>query len=128
MLEAEDGRRLTLGPPVGSADNFSYRAQLITETAEGSVGVWEHEIGLAKFIRQLAEAWKGFDGVKEYASTEGHLALACEHDGLGTVVCRVTIGKLWEPEWSMSAVLRFGAGAHLEGLAKDADRWFAQRA
>lgn len=128
VLEAEDGRRLTLTNLGGTADNLSYSATLTTETAEGRVGVWEHQTGLPQFIRDLADAWKGFEGVKEYASTEGHLKLACEHDGLGTVICRVAIGKLWDPEWSMSAVLRFGAGAHLEQLAKDTESFFADRA
>ena len=94
------------------------------------MGVWVYRTGLPQFIRELADAWKGFEGVREYASTEGHLALACEHDGLGTVVFRVTVGQLWDPEWSMCAVLTFGAGAHLEQLASDAEAeaWFAGRA
>ena len=128
VLEAEDGRRLTLTNLGGSAADLRYSARLTTETAEAGVGVWEYDTRFPQFIRDLADAWKGFEGVKQYASTEGHLSLDCEHDGLGTVICRVTVGQVWEPEWSLSAVLRFGAGAHLERLAAESEAFFAGRA
>jgi hypothetical protein len=80
---------------------------------------------LAPFIRSLADAWKGFEGTREYASLEGQLVLSCQHDGMGTVSCAVTVCQPWPPEWSMQAVLRFGAGAHLERLAGDVDAFVA---
>jgi hypothetical protein len=55
--------------------------------------------------------------VKEYASLEGDLALSCRHDGLGTVECEVTVRQPSPPEWSIHAVLAFGAGAHLDRVA-----------
>jgi hypothetical protein len=36
----------------------------------------------------------------------------------------VTVGQPWPPEWSMSADLDFGAGAHLERIADDLEQFF----
>ena len=93
------------------------------------MAVYEHDDGnlLAAFFRELAEAWRGFDGVKKYRSLEGHLELACTHDGLGTVECRVTLGQPWPPRWQLEAVLLFGAGAHLEGLASNVKSFLVPR-
>lgn len=83
---------------------------------------------LVSFVRSLANDWAGFDGERQYASTEGQSTLVCRHDGHGTVSCRVTIGQPWPPEWSMTAELQFGAGAHLERIAYDLEHFFVSAA
>lgn len=70
-------------------------------------------------FRELAESWKGFDDVKSFASLEGQLCIDARHDGLGTVYCEVYLRQPWPPEWQLSAVLDFGAGAHLDALASE---------
>lgn len=88
------------------------------------MGVWEYKSGLAAFVRSLASDWAGFDGKRRYASTEAEFTLTCRHDGHGTVSCQVTIGQPWSPEWSMTAQIQFGAGAHLARIAADIEHFF----
>ena len=108
----------------GTADNLRYTATLATEAGECTVDVWEYHSTLAAFIRSMADDWAGFDGERTYVTIEDHLTIACRHDGLGTVRCLVTIGQVWPPEWSMTAELEFGAGAHLERIADDVEHFF----
>ncbi len=128
VIDGSAGRRLTLADLSGAADDLQYSATLSAETGECTVGVWEYTSGLAAFVRSLVDDWAGFEGERTYASIEGHLSLVCRHDGHGTVICRVTIGQVWPPEWSMSADLEFGAGAHLEQIAIDVERFFLSSA
>jgi Family of unknown function (DUF6228) len=123
-MDGSDGRRLSLDGLDGTAEDLRYRATLTTEAGECTVGVWEYNSGLAAFVRSLANDWAGFPGERSYTSIEGHLTLVCRHDGRGTVGCRVTIGQVWPPQWSMAADLDFGAGAHLERIADVVERFF----
>jgi hypothetical protein len=50
--------------------------------------------------------------------------LSCRHDGLGTVECNVTVRQPEPPEWSMRAVLDFGAGAHIDRVAAAVETFF----
>ncbi len=124
MIDGSSGRRVTLADLSGSAENLRYSATLTTETGECTVGVWEYNSSLAAFVRSLADDWAGFEGERTYDSIEGHISLVCRHDGQGTVSCRVTIGQVWPPEWSMTADMEFGAGVHLERIAGDVERFF----
>lgn len=121
VLDGEDGRSLTLRRTEKADDEsfWGYEATLRFPGGESTTQVQEHGMHLAPFIRSLADAWKGFEGTREYASLEGQLELICQHDGMGTVSCTVTLRQPWPPEWSVEAVLRFGAGAHLERIASD---------
>lgn len=74
----------------------------------------------------MADAWRGFDGTKEFESTEHELRLECRHDKKGTVECRVTRRRPWAPAWSFEALIDVGAGAHLDRIARDAEG-FADR-
>jgi hypothetical protein len=58
-----------------------------------------------------------------YQSIEGELHLSCRHDGTGTVSCEVTLRNPAAPEWSLEAVIEFGAGAHLERLSGEIDEF-----
>jgi len=123
IVTAENGRTLRLGNVVRSGNGMvdSYDATLTVPG--GSVTTTVHEYGawLPGFLRELSDAWKGFDGVKSFASLEGELTIDARHDGLGTVSCEVTLRQPWPPEWSLSVVLDFGAGAHLEAIADEID-------
>jgi hypothetical protein len=126
VFDGSDGRRLTLDCLGGGATDLTYVASLSTEAGECSVAVWEYNSGLAVFMRDIANDWRGFDGERAYASTEGHLSLTCRHDGRGTVHCRVVIGRLSPPEWSMAAGLEFGAGSHLDQIADAVEAFFSK--
>jgi hypothetical protein len=89
--------------------------------------VWDNRDGLDRFLRELADAWAGFDGVKELSSFEGQLELSCRHNGRGTAECAVALGRPNAPFWLLQADMEFGAGAHLERLASDAEGFSSRR-
>lgn len=53
--------------------------------AETQVWLSNMEPSLAAFIAELGEEWRGWDDLREWATYEGGLALACLHDGLATL-------------------------------------------
>jgi hypothetical protein len=121
-LDAVNGRSLTLeilhGPEY---DIWRCRATLALPEGNVSADVWDMGTGLARFFRDLANSWRGFDGSKEYGTLEGQLVFSCEHDGRGTVTCKATLRQPEPPEWSLGAIFDFGAGAHLERLADEVE-------
>lgn len=127
VLDGENGRTLTLRRVLArdAEEIWQYDATLVWPEGTVSTKVHDHGVGLSRFMREVAEHWRGFDGTKEFASLEGQLQLACVHDGLGTVECRVTIRQPWPPVWRVDAVLDFGAGAHLERLAAEVEAFVA---
>ena len=130
ILTGQSGRELTLRR-VARRDVdacWSYEATLTLPTARATTKVVDHGDWLGLFFRELAAAWNGFDGTKEYGSLEGQMHLSCTHDGRGTVACVVTLGQPWPPEWHIEGVLEFGAGAHLESLAADVEAFVAASA
>ena len=123
VLDGENGRTLTLRRLSSRDDEgiWKYEATLSIPAASATSEVYDLGDRLGPFFRELADAWNGFDGVKEYSSLEGQLHLACTHDGVGTVSCVVTLRQPWPPDWRLQAVVEFGAGAHLDRLASDVE-------
>jgi hypothetical protein len=70
-----------------------------------------------------AIAWRGFEDTKSFASLEGELCIDARHDGLGSVYCEVYLRQPSPPEWQLSAVLDFGAGAHLDAVASEIEEF-----
>lgn len=127
VLEGQDGRRLTLRRS-SSRDSeavWSYGATLTIPEGSFSTDVYDDGDWLGPFVRDLAESWRGFEGVKEYTSLEGQMRLECRHDGLGAVECRVILRQPAPPEWSAEAVHRFGAGADLDRVAGEVEAFVA---
>lgn len=119
-FDGENGRTLTLRRLLARDHEqiWQYQATLAWEDGAATVKVHGHGVGLASFVDDVANAWRGFDGAKEFSSLEGQLELSCPHDGLGTIGCRVTLRQPWPPVWRLETVLDFGAGAHVERLAR----------
>jgi hypothetical protein len=129
VLDGENGRYLRLSSPRGRADDsIEYEATLEIPDGAVSITVFDYNTQFPVFLRDVADAWQGFDGVKDYSSLEGQLLLSCRHDGIGSVECRVTLRQPWPADWSMEAVLTFGAGAHLERIASDVESAFSASA
>jgi hypothetical protein len=126
-LTAENGRTLRLDSVERGGDGRIDSFQVTLTFPGGAATATVHEYGtvLPNFFRELADAWRGFDGVKSFASLEGELSIEAHHDGLGTVYCEVSLGQPWPPEWTLSLVLDFGAGAHLETIARDVEELLA---
>jgi hypothetical protein len=55
---------------------------------------------------------------------ESELSMSCRHDGKGSVECVVSLVRPWRPSWTLTAEMDFGAGAHLERIAIDAEEFF----
>ena len=125
MFDGENGRRLRLHSLQARGKDIDYVATLELPEGRASVTVYEYGTGLPAFVRSVADAWQGFTDVKEYVSLEGDLVLSCRHDGLATVECDVTVRQPSPPEWSMRAVLAFGAGAHFGRIADAVAEFFA---
>jgi hypothetical protein len=120
ILDAVNGRRLTMRiSSQPEHDIWRFWATLSLPEGEVTAEVWEMGAGLGPYFRDLSNSWQGFVGSRDYYSLEGQLGLSCQHDGRGTVTCRVALSQPAPPEWSMKAVLDFGAGAHLERLADE---------
>ena len=121
MITGENGRRLLLERVTEPDDEriWSYAARL--ELADGGAGVvlYDGGDGLARFFRDLASAWGGFEGVRRFGSLEGNLSIEARHDGVGTVFLDVCVGSSSLPEWALSAEIDLGAGAHLDRIAGD---------
>ncbi|HUB37676.1 MAG TPA: DUF6228 family protein [Streptosporangiaceae bacterium] len=102
VLDGMNGRRVTLSDaqPPDADQIWSYH--VLVELPEGhlQVLVWDSEVGLARFLRELADASHGFDGVNSFQSIEGQFTLACRHDGKGAVECVLTLRRPGPPEFS----------------------------
>lgn len=122
-LDGENGREVVLQRLSERDDEsiWEYRATLRLPDATATKRLYEHGTALRAFFHELAEAWRGFEGVKTYASLEGEFTIDARHDGHGTIQCRVTVGSPSPPEWSLDSVVEFGAGAHLERLSREVD-------
>jgi hypothetical protein len=120
-LTAENGRTLRLSNVVREGDGSVAAFDATLSIPGGSVTTTVHEFGtwLPRFFREIAADWRGFDGVRSFASLEGELVIDARHDGLGTVYCSVSIRQPAPPEWELSAELDFGAGAHLAAMAEE---------
>lgn len=120
-LDAERGRslRLTRTHALDSEHGSGFDARLTIPEGAAETNVYEHREWLAEYFADLAANWRGWEGVKEYASLEGQLSLSATHDRLGTVTIKVALRQPWPPDWSFSAELEFGAGSHLERIAHD---------
>jgi len=86
-------------------------------TASAGATVWDWSNGLGQFFADLASRWRGFEGTLSYTSLEGELSIDAHHDGIGLVVCEVTLGTPIPPAWCLTAQFSLGAGAQLEEIA-----------
>lgn len=110
VLDGVNGRSLTLSEPTARDPDgiWSYRAALALPEGHGETMVWDIGDDLATYLHELAEAWEGFEGVKEFNSLEGQLSLVCRHDGRGSVECTATVGQQEPSTWNLSAYIDFG--------------------
>jgi hypothetical protein len=70
----------------------------------------------------LADAWKGWDGPKEWEAIEHDLHIEARHDGWGHVALRFTLRESYRPgAWTATAQVVLEAGEELTHFAKDVD-------
>ena len=121
LIDAANGRSLRIyGCRTKDGDGiWSYDLEFHFGGGQASVEAFEIDDGPAGFSRELANSWTGFDGMREFQSLEGNLTLVCRHDGVGKVVCDVSVREPTPPAWEARAEMDFGAGAHLERIASE---------
>jgi hypothetical protein len=119
ILDGEQGRSLTFRR-VSKRDFDSFWTYRVTlSLPEGSMATDVHDRGtrLATFFRELADAWRGFSGTKDFGECDSQFSLSCVYDGHGMVRCRVRLSDGFADGWHTEATVALGAGAHLERLA-----------
>lgn len=83
--------------------------------------------GLHRFFRGLANAWRGWEGAKEWSAIENDLQMSAEHDGIGHITLSIRLesdsgGRHYE-HWHAQREIELVAG-ELEKIADDAEREF----
>ncbi|HSE22382.1 MAG TPA: DUF6228 family protein [Pyrinomonadaceae bacterium] len=74
---------------------------------------------LVAFFEELASAWKGWIGKKEWSSVQGDFSLSCTSDNLGHVAMRVNLKSgLYEDDWSVQAIIHIDSGQLAELAVK----------
>src|SRR5437762_8731846 len=104
----------------GAAANLHARLVLPSLLAETQVHLTDAalEVSVASFFSELAKEWRGWDGVHVWATYEGGLALACEHDRLGHVSVSVELRENSGHGWLVRGDVRVDAG-QLEQLSRE---------
>ena len=120
VLDGEGGRLLRFGRGTARDRDGWWSAEVTLSWPNGSVfgDVPDLGNGLADFIEGVAADWAGFEGDRSYGTIEGHLELTCRHDGRGLVTCDVVLRDP-STEWDVRVETVFGAGSHLERIARD---------
>ena len=68
--------------------------------------------GLPKFFSELALDWKGWDGIRRWASLEGEFEICCTHDGLGHVETEATLrSSPYTHSWTAQVRFELSAGS-----------------
>lgn len=67
--------------------------------------------GLDNFWCDLAKAWRGWKGMREWESLEGDLGLSATSDSLGHISLEVRIQEGSPFRWKVSAMLELDAGS-----------------
>jgi hypothetical protein len=122
----------------GSAHSF------VRLEGEGAVARGEMELegwsggfrAFSAYFREIAEAWRGWSGTKEWRDDGGTLSLSASHDGVGLVSLRVTLSSLpydKPGEWQLRLDVPLEPGsidetvAELERLNQSASSDIAER-
>lgn len=73
--------------------------------------------GLARFFKDLALSWRGWEGTNEWGGGSGETRLVATHNGIGQVEMSVTMRAHWKgqppfpDEWAASGVVALEPGA-----------------
>ncbi len=130
IRSSKGSRAVLLSDPKWSGSELDYFTATITAEGLKATGqIYAYGAAtLTGFFEELATAWRGWEGAKEWESVEGDLEFAATHDGLGNVTLRARVAKLGEGwDWEAWCELTLDAGAHLEATLGEIRR-FVERA
>ena len=128
VIEGVDKVRLALS----ELDQLDYAVVTVTAGqelhAKGRVELEERQqCGLIALFEEMARDWRGWEGGKEWKSTDGRLKLACFHDRLGHIDLAFELrssGLADQLEWQLQSSLWVEAGT-LDGLVRRVRAFFA---
>ncbi|HVF46551.1 MAG TPA: DUF6228 family protein [Pyrinomonadaceae bacterium] len=128
IIQGSDGSaQLELSEPEGllKPDGREYyRVTLRDEGLVASMKVYAFvptAESLDRFLRAIAENWRGWSDEKRWSSLEGEFRLACTHDGLGHIRFEATLDS--PVGWFVSSRVTVAAG-DLDHIAIEAARFF----
>jgi hypothetical protein len=108
-------------------ENDYFSVVFTSPAVTGKLSVWGYTDCeyLVQFFQAIANEWRGWKGIKEWASIEGEFRLEAESDNLGHVILTVHLNDPSEPEpWS--AKLSLGLEVNqLEEISKSMSQFFA---
>jgi hypothetical protein len=111
VIKSSEGSELfQIGPREGEYINLELRMPALK--ARARIFLYEDNIGLFRLFEDLAQNWKGWQGVKVWTSLEEDLKLSCSTDGLGhvTIALEVT-NRTVGSTWIVKASLKIDAGS-----------------
>ena len=106
-----------------------FHAELTNPKFQGAIRIWgflDHSLGLAELFEWMAVNWQVWKDKKEWTSIEGDLHIAVTADTLGHVFMTVELNNQTSANpFLLKTTLILEAG-QLEGLAKEARRFFGR--
>jgi hypothetical protein len=109
---------------------YGLRARLVLPNlhAETQVSLTDPalEVSLAPLVSELAADWRGWDGLREWATYERGLVLRFDHDGLGHVGVAVELREYSGSGWRVRGDVSVDAG-QLDRLAHDIAELFGEQ-
>jgi len=130
-IENHDAFRIHSCQHCGSLEFFDLRrgdkgvveqlsVRLTDENLQAGVQVYTfYSMCLTKYFRDLARHWKGWKGIKEWASLERELVLQSTNDGRGHITIAVELhGSAFPRDWFVKGTIFTEAGL-LDRIASD---------
>lgn len=123
-----NGAEIELSDPEHSQGELEYyRASITENNFEASLRVYAFDPkneGLPKFFTELARDWKGWDGIRHWASLEGEFEIHCTHDGLGHVETEAIL-RSSPYTYGWTGQIRFEISARaLDEISIELDKFF----
>jgi hypothetical protein len=116
--------RITFSAPVVAIDDAGYvRLPMLVEQQDLSVastielqGWGGGASGLLAFFAEMAAAWRGWHGRREWHDDGGSVLMSASHDGIGTIALRVSVRPFpWNEElpgfWRLEVVVGLDPGS-----------------
>ena len=110
--QAEKGQMILDQPTFDSGGWLdSYRLRLVAKGCKAELSVDNPPYGnsLAKFIQELSNNWKGWDGVKTWSAMEDEYRIEATTNDTGHVTIKVTTNQN-NYKWHLVAELEIEAG------------------
>ncbi len=117
IIKSSDGLGLLrLGPRHGEYLNVELEGPELR--ASTRIYLYEDNLSLLKLFEELSKNWKGWGGVKSWASLEGDFKVSCASDKLGHISFSLEIvNRTVDPEWAVRTTVRVDSGS-LDDLFK----------